>query len=138
MTRHCGFWQSSLLAGWWELTVHCEDFHPPQRGSGPALSKYSRTIQSPASAALFGILATAAGSAWLSSAYAQVAQDPLPENWGLPDDARFYFDEIYEALIAATQSSGETGGSMDHRWLAARRAWNDRIVWPRAAPHSDG
>ena len=56
---------------------------------------------------------------------------------------RFYFDEIYDALIAATQESLAKLADWFDRWIiagsgGARRAWHHRIVWPRVAPRSDG
>ncbi len=111
----------TVLAGWWGI----DRFIVPQFG-GEVVEPLSWTQQlflpfshAPFSA-FFGILAVVVGFTVAWSLYARAARDPLPEAWGWFARAmrnRFYFDEIYAALIAMTQDA-----------LARLAAWIDRWV----------
>src|SRR6266508_2022114 len=100
----------SLLAGWWGID-HFIAKAFSSVNEGRPLAWYQNVLapfnHSPL-AALFGILATAAGVSIAYQLYAHASKDPLPEKLGALSRAmrnRFYFDEIYDALIAVTQAS---------------------------------
>jgi NADH-quinone oxidoreductase subunit L len=113
-----------LLAGWWGIdSFIAKTFSSVNEGR--SLAWYQEILvpfnHSPL-AALFGILATAVGFSLAYQFYAQAAKDPLPETLGALSRAmrnRFYFDEIYNALIAATQESLAKLADWWDRWIIA-------------------
>ncbi|MEO6036576.1 MAG: NADH-quinone oxidoreductase subunit L, partial [Verrucomicrobiota bacterium] len=73
-------------------------------------------------AALFGILATVAGFSMAWSLYSKATRDPLPETLGLLSRAmrnRFYFDEIYSALISVTHEALSKLVDFVDRWVVS-------------------
>lgn len=72
--------------------------------------------------ALVGIGAVIMGAVLAWSLYGNAKQDPLPQRLGALASAmrdRFYFDELYERLIAATQESLATLAAAVDRWIIA-------------------
>jgi NADH-quinone oxidoreductase subunit L len=114
----------SLLAGWWGIdSFIAKTFTSVSEGQAQA---WYQNVLAPFNhsplAALFGILATAAGFSLAYQLYARASKDPLPEKLGVLSRAmrnRFYFDEIYDALIAATQESLAKLADWFDRWIIA-------------------
>ncbi|MEO8427032.1 MAG: proton-conducting transporter membrane subunit, partial [Verrucomicrobiota bacterium] len=114
----------ALLAGWWGIDSFIAKTFASVN-EGPAQAWYQNILapfnHSPL-AALFGILATAAGFSLAYHLYAQAPKDPLPEKLGALSRAmrnRFYFDELYNAMIAATQESVAKLADWFDRWIIA-------------------
>jgi len=73
-------------------------------------------------AALFGLFAAVVGFSLAYSLYAGATRDPLPNSLGLLSRAmrnRFYFDEIYSALIAITHEALSRLANAIDRWVIA-------------------
>jgi NADH-quinone oxidoreductase subunit L len=89
-------------AGWWATFVHPFAHAPLAAGAGLA-------------AAVAGMLL-----AW--RLYAGADRDPLPDRLGVVARwmrDRFYFDELYERLIAWTQDALAQGADFFDRWIVA-------------------
>jgi NADH-quinone oxidoreductase subunit L len=114
----------SLVAGWWGIdSFIAKAFTSVNEVQAQA---WYQNILAPFNhsplAALFGILAVAAGFSLAYQLYAQAPKDPLPEKLGALSRAmrnRFYFDEIYDALIAATQESLAKLADWFDQWIIA-------------------
>jgi NADH-quinone oxidoreductase subunit L len=73
-------------------------------------------------AAMFGILAALAGVSFAAACYWNATKDPLPQRLGLLSRAmqdRFYFDQIYGALIALTHEMLSRVADWIDRWVIA-------------------
>jgi NADH-quinone oxidoreductase subunit L len=72
--------------------------------------------------ALFGLLAIIAGFSTAATCYWNTARDPLPDMLGGLARAarnRFYFDELYETLIALTQDAFAALANAFDKWIIA-------------------
>jgi NADH-quinone oxidoreductase subunit L len=114
----------SLLAGFWGI----DRFYASQFGTGEAeaatgwLAQLTAPFAHAPGAAFGGLAAVVVGFLAAYALYWNKVQDPLPAMLGvvarwLRD--RFYFDELYAKLIAATQDALATLADFVDRWLIA-------------------
>ena len=114
----------SALAGFWGI----EHFLGKTFPAGEAVHDFAWYDQllapfnhSPL-AALFGLLAVMVGASFAFKLYWNALKDPLPEMLGTLSRAmrnRFYFDEIYEWIIARTQDALAEIADFFDRWFIA-------------------
>jgi NADH-quinone oxidoreductase subunit L len=72
--------------------------------------------------AFFGLFAVAIGFSVAWGCYARAVKDPLPETLGVLSRLmrnKFYFDEIYDEIIAKTQDAVATATDWFDRWIIA-------------------
>ncbi len=114
----------SVLAGFWGIETFINKAFPGAT-EGHALAWYEELLapfgHAPL-AAMFGLFATLIGFSAAYALYANAARDPLPEKLGWFARAmrhRFYFDEIYDKLIALTHEALSRLAGWIDRWLVA-------------------
>ncbi|HXG49468.1 MAG TPA: NADH-quinone oxidoreductase subunit L [Methylomirabilota bacterium] len=112
----------TVLAGLWGLDAFLErQFNP---AAAPHAESWVGALFAPfghaPAAALLGLAATVFGFSFAWALYRGAVRDPLPDKLGALARAmagRFYFDELYRALIALT-----------HEALARLAAWCDQWI----------
>jgi NADH-quinone oxidoreductase subunit L len=115
----------SLLAGFWGIDLFIGRAFLKSAGETLALPWYEQILapfnHSPL-AALFGLFAAVIGFSVALRLYSKASQDPLPQRLGALSRALrngFYFDEFYNALIAATQENFAKLADWFDRWIIA-------------------
>ena len=112
----------ALLSGLWGINTFLDrQFHPGATAhSGWRLEKLFAPFEHSPLAALGGVGAFLFAFFTAKACYQQAQSDPIPEKLGVLATAmrnRFYFDELYRGLIAAT-----------HELLARLADWFDRWI----------
>ncbi|HEY2952956.1 MAG TPA: NADH-quinone oxidoreductase subunit L [Verrucomicrobiae bacterium] len=114
----------SVLAGFWGIENFVSKAFPGAV-EAHALAWYEELL-APFShaplAAMFGLFATLIGFSAAYALYAGAARDPLPDKLGSLARAmrnRFYFDELYDRLIALTHEALSRLAGWIDRWLVA-------------------
>jgi NADH-quinone oxidoreductase subunit L len=114
----------SLLAGFWGIDrFYATQFAPGEAAVAPGwLSQLVAPFAEAPLVASIGLGAVVAGFVAARALYWNRVQDPLPALLGvfarwLRD--RFYFDELYERLIAMTQGALARLADLADRWLIA-------------------
>jgi NADH-quinone oxidoreductase subunit L len=114
----------SVLAGFWGIENFVSKAFPGA-AEAPALPWHEELL-APFShaplAAMFGLFATLIGFSAAYALYAGAVRDPLPEKLGSLARAmrnRFYFDELYDRLIALTHEALSRLAGWIDRWLVA-------------------
>jgi NADH-quinone oxidoreductase subunit L len=114
----------AVLAGFWGIeSIYAGHFGVESAFHPASLFGYlvEPFVHSPA-AALFGLLAAGLGFSLAYGLYSDAEADPLPAKLGALSRAmrnRFYFDEIYERLIAFTQEAAAKLADAIDRWIIA-------------------
>ncbi|MBI3415758.1 MAG: NADH-quinone oxidoreductase subunit L [Verrucomicrobia bacterium] len=113
----------STLAGFWGIDRFIgRNFGGDHAATTSWLDQLFAPFNHSPLAALFGLLATIVGFSLAYTFYAKAENDPLPEKLGALSRAmrnRFYFDEIYEWLIAATHELVSRLAEFVDRWFIA-------------------
>ena len=113
----------SALAGFWGIgTVYGRQFGVAEVAHGGWIEQLLFPFKHAPLAALASLGAVAVGAALAWMLYGKAAQDPLPQRFGAFGRAvrnRFYFDELYERIIAATQGTLATAAAAADRWVIA-------------------
>ena len=114
----------SALAGFWGIEALFDRVlaggHPVQ--DLPFLEQLFAPINHAPLAALGGLIAVVFGFAFAREFYQNAALDPLPQRLGALARGmknRFYFDEIYDFLIALTQETLARFAQFVDRWIIA-------------------
>ena len=114
----------TCLAGVWGI----DDFYSRQLAAEPVvahaglLEKLFAPFGHAPGAALAGLGATVFGFSFAYALYGRASTDPLPARLGFLAGAmrdRFYFDEIYETLIALTHEAISRLANWCDRWIVA-------------------
>ncbi len=112
----------SCLAGLWGIAdVYSRRFRGFEPAVAPSLAErlFEPFSHEPV-AALASLVAVGIGLLLAWPLYAKAQRDPLPEKLGAFSRAmrhRFYFDELYEALISATQERLASVANAIDRWV---------------------
>jgi NADH-quinone oxidoreductase subunit L len=114
----------SVLAGFWGIDSFVDrQFHPAAtQAHGHFLDAIFAPFGHAPLAALVSLGAVVFGFSFAWTLYARAAHDPLPAKLGLLARAmrnRFYFDEIYAALIRATHEALSKFADAIDRWIIA-------------------
>ncbi len=114
----------TVLAGFWGIdALYGKHFGAAEGGqAGSWLSQLIAPFQHAPLAATAGLVAVGLG--WIAAThfYRNATHDPLPQKLGALSQAmreRFYFDELYEKLIALTQDRVAWLADGIDRWLIA-------------------
>jgi NADH-quinone oxidoreductase subunit L len=118
----------SVIAGFFHLEGFLGEFFgkPVHGGEEGALAYVANHLFAPFNhaplAALLGLLAVLVGFSFAFGLYRGAVTDPLPAKLGALARwmrNRFYFDELYEELIAKTQDALATAADWFDRWIVA-------------------
>jgi NADH-quinone oxidoreductase subunit L len=115
---------ASLLGGFWGLDAFLDkQFNPATAAAhGGWLTTLFEPFGHAPLAALLGLGATVFGFSFAYALYAKAERDPLPERIGTLARAmrnRFYFDELYDALIAISHEALAKLANWCDRWIVA-------------------
>jgi NADH-quinone oxidoreductase subunit L len=98
-----------------------QQFGHDEAAHGGLLDVFAPFNHSPL-AAFAGLFAVGLGFSFALGCYGKAERDPLPEKLGALARAmrnRFYFDEIYDEIIAKTQDALATAADWFDRWIVA-------------------
>jgi NADH-quinone oxidoreductase subunit L len=115
---------ASIFAGFWGLDTWLAAQLSPAEAAhhGGWLETLFAPFAHAPLAALLGLAATVFGVSFAWACYARAERDPLPERLGGLARAmrnRFYFDEIYDAIISLTHERLSKVADWFDRWIVA-------------------
>ena len=113
----------SVLAGLWGIDGRLEGFFgDAHHGSSSWLDALFTPFSHSPGPAFLGLLAFMLGLSAAWTLYRNATEDPLPRALcfaGRVLRNRFYFDEIYEALVRFTQDTAAKGAEFLDKWIVA-------------------